>query len=213
MTVSSATLPFDAIEEIIVLSPMVLDRFFSLEEFRSLSERYPDLRMEREQNGKIRIMSPVKAGSGKRELNAGAFLVTWNYKNKLGQCFGPSTGILLPDGAIKSPDAAWVSNERMQGISPEALENEFLQMAPDFVLEIRSKTDRMARLKRKMADTWMKNGVRLGWLIDPFDEKVFIYRGSNAPETVEGFDGRVLDGEEVLPGFELPLEELKVKKS
>lgn len=212
MTVSSATKNSDTIVDMITLGPVVLDRFFSFEEFKALSERYPDLRMEREQNGKIRIMSPVKAGSGKRENKASFFLTRWNFDHKLGEVFSPSTGIYLPDGAVKSPDAAWVSNEHMQNVSPEELENEFLRVVPDFVLEIRSKTDRLARLKRKMTDTWMKNGVRLGWLIDPFEEKVLIYRGSNSPETVAGFDGRYLDGEEVLPGFRLPLEELKVKK-
>lgn len=200
------------VEEIFWSSPMILDRYFSLDEFREMAERYPDLRMEREQNGKIRIMSPVKAGSGKRELNAGAFLVTWNYQSKLGQCYGPSTGIYLAGGAVKSPDAAWVSNERMKNVSPEEEENDFLRVVPDFIIEIRSKTDRISRLKRKMTDTWMKNGVRLGWLIDPFKEQVYIYRGTAGPEIREGFDDRKLDGEDVLPGFELPLEEMKLKK-
>lgn len=197
----------------ILLGPMILDRFFSLEEFRALTDRYPDIQMEREQNGKIRIMGPVKAGSGKRELRAGAFLATWNYQSKLGHCYGPSTGIYLPDGAVKSPDAAWVSAQRLAATTPEEEENDFLRVVPDFVIEIRSHTDRIARFKRKMADTWMKNGVRLGWLIDPFEEKTYVYRGARtAPEVVSGFDGRVLGGADVLPGFELPLEELKVKK-
>lgn len=199
-------------EEIFWSSPMILDRYFSLDEFREMAERYPDLRMEREQNGKIRIMSPVKAGSGKRENKVGFFLTRWNYEKKLGEVFSPSTGIYLPGGAVKSPDAAWVSNERMKNVSPEEEENDFLRVVPDFIIEIRSKTDRISRLKRKMTDTWMKNGVRLGWLIDPFKEQVYIYRGTAGPEILEGFDGRKLDGEDVLPGFELPLEEMKLKK-
>lgn len=198
--------------EFLLPGPVILDRYFSLDEFRELCDHFPDLQMEREKNGKIRIMSPVKAGSGKRENMVGFFLTQWNHKNKSGEVFGPSTGIYLAGGAVKSPDAAWVSNERMKNISPEEEENDFLQVVPDFIIEIRSQTDRISRLKRKMADTWMKNGVRLGWLIDPFAEKVYIYRGTLAPEIVEGFDGRMLSGEAVLPGFEMPLEELKVKK-
>lgn len=198
-------------DELIRLSPMILDRPFSLDEFREVAERYPDLRMERESNGKIRIMSPVKAGSGKRENMVGFFLTRWNFEKKQGEVFGPSTGILLPDGSVKSPDLAWVSNNLIQALSPEEIENDFLRIVPDFVVEIRSKTDRIARLKQKMSDTWMKNGVRLGWLIDPFEEKAYIYRNAGAPEMLAGFGGRLLSGEAILPGFELPLEELKLK--
>jgi len=212
MTVRTTALFKHPAEEIFWSSPMILDRYFSLDEFREMAERYPDLRMEREQNGKIRIMSPVKAGSGKRENKVGFFLTRWNYEKKLGEVFSPSTGIYLPDGAVKSPDVAWVSNQRMKNVSPEEEENDFLQVVPDFIIEIRSQTDRISRLKRKMTDTWMKNGVRLGWLIDPFKEQVYIYRGTAGPQTLAGFDGRQLNGEDVLPGFELPLEELKLKK-
>ena len=87
-----------------------------------------------------------------------------------------------------------------------------MQVVPDFIIETRPQTDRVRRLKRKMADTRMKKGARPGWRTDPFAEKVYIYRGTQAQETVEGFDGRMLSGETGQPGFEMPLEEFKVKK-
>jgi Uma2 family endonuclease len=199
------------VEELARLGVITVERRFSIEEFRQVAARYPDLLMEREKNGKLVVMSPVKAGSGQRENELSFHLTLWNRQNNLGKVFNASTGIELPDGAIKSPDVAWVSVERLNMLPPGSLENDFLQAVPDFIAEIRSKTDRLARLKRKMADTWMRNGVRLGWLIDPFEERVYLYRqGRPDSEIVSGFDNRRLGGEDVLPGFELPLEEFKI---
>ncbi len=88
-------------------------------------------------------------------------------------------------------------------------EETFVLIVPDFVGEIRSSTDRLKILQRKMTDSWIANGVRLAWLIDPCDEKVYIYRAGRKVEEITGFDGKILSGEDVLPGFELPLEEMK----
>ena len=187
---------------------MVLQNPLSKEEFIALSARFPDLRMEREADGKITVMTPVKKGSGKRESGVIFFVYLWYYQNRKGEVFSSSTGIELPNGAIKSPDCAWISDERLGTLADNA-DEDFLKVVPDFVVEVRSSTDRTNSLKKKMRNTWMDNGVRLAWLIDPYSDKVWIYREGQEVEEWTGFADRVLTGEEVMPGLELPLDELK----
>ena len=152
-------------------------------------------------------MSPVKKGSGKRESALNGFLFMWNYQSQSGELYGPSSGFDLPDGAFRQPDAAWISKDRLAK-SKDADES-FITVVPDFVAEIRSGSDRLKKLQTKMTDVWIANGVRLAWLIDPYEEKVYIYRPGREVEIVEGFAGKKLSGEDVLPGFELPLDEMR----
>jgi len=180
----------------------------SRESFLDFAERYPDLPMERDKNGITTIMSPVKKGSGKRESALNGFLFMWNYQSQSGELYGPSSGFDLPDGAFRQPDAAWISKERILK-SKNSDEESFISIVPDFIAEIRSGSDRLKKLQTKMTDVWIANGVRLAWLIDPYEEKVYIYRPDKAVETVEGFAGKKLSGTEVLPGFELPLDEMR----
>jgi Uma2 family endonuclease len=192
--------------------PLILDKPMSKESFMKLSNRFPDLQMEREKDGKVIIMSPIKPGSGNRESIVNFFITSWWYKHKEGKTFSSATGIELPDGATRSPDCSWISPERLEGISEEDLEATFLKAVPDFIVEVRSQSDSLARLKRKMTNSWMKNGVRLAWLIDPYGEKVYVYRESGDHETIVGFAENTLTGEDVLPGLELPLKELAIGK-
>lgn len=173
-------------------------------DFIALAKEYPELQMERERNGKITIMSPVTRGSGKREFQLNGYFFVWHQKTNLGEFYSPSTGFDLPDGAIKSPDIAWISSERLLEL-PKNGEKGFIPVVPDFVVEIRSQSDRLNKIKSKMTDTWLANGVRLAWLIDPHEEKAYIYRQNAEVEMVEGFEGNKLFGEEVLPAFELDL--------
>jgi len=195
------------------LGRLIIDRYFTKEEFIALSERYPNMRIERENNGKVTLMSPVKLGSGKRESIVIIYLGAWWLREKKGKTFNSQTGIELPDGSIKMPDCAWVSEERYAKITAEEEENEFLQVVPDFVVEVRSRSDSLKKLQAKMTTVWMRNGVRLGWLIDPYKEKVYIYReGQKSAEILQGFHERTLNGETIMPGMELPLDELKIRK-
>ncbi len=187
--------------------PVELQKPLSNAEYLALTERYPDLQMERERNGTVTIMSPVKKGSGRRESRLFMLLTIWWYQHQKGELFGATTGFDLPDGSNKAPDVAWLSDQSMALDS--ANEEEFLHTVPDFVGEIRSSTDRLKKLQLKMTDTWMANGVRLAWLIDPYEEKAYIYRPNAAVVVIEGFDGKILHGENVLEGFELPLTEMK----
>lgn len=196
------------LEELAVqYGPLELQKPLSKAEFELLATRFPDLQLEREQNGTTTVMSPVKRGSGKREPKLYGFLFIWFLKTQMGELHGPSTGFDLPDGSTKSPDAAWISEERLKSASED--EEIFVPIVPDFVGEIRSSTDRLKKLQAKMTDTWMANGVRLAWLIDPYDEKVYIYRQGKEVEEIKGFSGNILSGESVLPGFELPLDAMK----
>lgn len=193
------------VEELILeYGPVSTEQSLSREQFIALAERYPDLQMERGRDGKTTIMSPVKRGSGKREAAFLAMLFNWNINLKLGEVYGSSAGFELPDGSMRSPDVSYISTERLAAMT--STEEEFIRAVPDFVVEIRSSTDRLKTLQTKMTETWLANGVRLGWLIDPYEEKVWIYRPGREVEVVEGFDGKILQDEQVLPGFELPLE-------
>jgi Uma2 family endonuclease len=134
----------------------------------------------------------------------------WNYQHNNGEVYGPNGTYDLPDGATKMPDVSWVAAERLPN-APED-EEKYIQVVPDFIAEIRSFSDSLSKLQAKMTDSWMANGVRLAWLIDPYEEKAYIYRaGADAPEIVEGFDEKSLSGEDVLEGFSLPLDKMKRK--
>lgn len=203
MTLEDMVLKHGAIE---------LQNPLSKQDFIALAEHYPDWQMERETNGTTIIMSPVKRGSGKRESKLNYLVNWWNEHFGEGEVYGSSSGFDLPNGATKSPDVAWISPERLAAAPEEDEDAAFVQIVPDFVVEIRSQTDRLKKLQAKMTDSWIANGVRLAWLIDPFEEKVYIYRqGLSTSEVVEGFSNKKLSGEDVLPGFELDLETMKRK--
>lgn len=196
-------------QEIAELGGEMIVRGLTKKHFFQLTARYPELLMEREKNGNIVIMAPVLGGSGSRENDLSYYLTDWSKKQKLGMVFSPSTGFDLPDGSTKSPDIAWLSDERLAPLSSEQIENAFIPIAPDFVAEIRSRTDALKKLKTKMAETWIANGVRLAWLIDPYQEKAYIYRTDGSVEVVTDFDGQ-LSGENVLPGFSLELSTFRL---
>lgn len=188
--------------------PLELQRPLSKAEFVALAEKNPGLMMEREADGTVTIMSPVKKGSGKREFNLAGLFFLWHRQTGLGEFYSPSTGFDLPNGATRSPDVAWISPERLAGASPDD-DEAFVKIVPDFVVEIRSGTDRLKKLQAKMTDSWLANGVRLAWLIDPYEEKAYVYRTGQEVEIESGFAGKILSGEEVLPGFELPLDTMR----
>ena len=194
------------------LSALRSERSLSREEYLRVCERFPDLHIEREKDGTITVMSPVKRGSGKREISLMGFLFIWVQAHKSGELHGPSSGFDLPDGSTKQPDAAWISPERLAAAESDD-EDDFIKTVPDFVGEVRSSSDSISALRKKMANSWIKNGVRLGWLIDPYAEKAYIYRqGQKEPEVVEGFSNKSLSGEDVMKGFKLELSDFKIKR-
>ncbi len=174
--------------------------------FLEFAGQFPNLQIEREPNGTTIVISPVKKGSSRRENRLSFLLNLWNQQSNLGEVFGPNGTYDLPDGAIKMPDVSWIALERMAGLPED--EEQFIQIVPDFVVEIRSASDNLAKLQQKMTDSWIANGVRLAWLIDPYAETAYVYRPGQEIETVQGFADQSLHGGEVLPGFELPLREM-----
>lgn len=173
------------------------------EEFVQFCRNNPDLQAEREPNGKIWIMPPVNLDSGYHEGEVFAELRNFSKRDGRGRAFSPSTGFYLPDGSTRSADASWVSWEKLNPLTP-AQRKTFPPLVPDFIIEVRSQSDSLPRLKRKMKDIWMANGVSLAWLIDPKEQKTYIYRADGSEEIIAGFDQQ-LNGENVLPGFILDL--------
>ena len=170
-------------------------------QFESLCQANRDWQLERTAKGELIIMSPVGGISGNREASLIGSLWSWNSQAQLGVVFSSSTIFRLPNGGDRSPDAAWVSLERWQALRPEEQER-FPPICPDFVIELRSRTDAIAPLQDKMQE-YLNNGLRLGWLIDPQGQQVQIYRPSRAVEVLSL--PVTLSGEAVLPGFELDL--------
>ena len=170
------------------------------EQFAAIAVENPDLQLERSASGELIVNRPTGSESDRRNTDITIDLGIWT-RQYGGYSFGPSAGFMLPNGAIRSPDAAWIAAERYEALSPEQRE-EFAPLCPDFVVELRSKTDRLHTLQEKMRE-YIVNGARLGWLIDPQTEQVEIYRSGREVEVLE--QPQELSGENVLPGFVLPL--------
>lgn len=174
------------------------------EELSILSSRNPDLRFERNADGTLITMPPTGGISGNREAKATAYLLTWVESHELGDVFSSSTGFRLANGAIRSPDAAFVAKGRLPQNWDQG-EDQFLPIAPDLVIEVRSKTDDLAMLKPKMQE-YIENGVRLGWLFDRQNQQALVYRKDDSvthyPATA------TLGGEAIVPGFTLPVKVL-----
>ncbi|TDB64194.1 Uma2 family endonuclease [Arundinibacter roseus] len=166
--------------------------------FFDLCQANSELRMERDQHGTIIVMSPTGANTGNYNLGISAKIWLWNEESQLGYTFDSSAGFTLPNSAVRSPDLSWVAKERWERIS-ETERDKFAPLCPDFVVEVRSKTDRLPELKAKMEE-YRANGCRLGWLIDRQEKAVHIYRTEGAPEIRKG-EPAELSGEDVLPGL------------
>lgn len=172
------------------------------EQFYQLCVSNPEIPFERNSQGALILMSPVGGGSGNREMELGADLTVWNRQTQLGKVFSSSTLFKLPGGGDRSPDAAWVELSRWQALTPTQRQK-FPPIAPDFVLELRSRTDSLETLQQKMQE-YLDSGVRLGWLLNPQDQQVEIYRQGEAKE-VRPLPTELL-GESVLPGFRLAID-------
>ncbi len=142
---------------------------------------------------------------GKKNFSLIYQLASWIEKTGLGIGFDSSTGFTLPNGAVYSPDASWVSNDKWDGLTQQQREEEFSPFAPDFVVELRSSSDSLKKLQKKMAE-YIENGVRLGWLIDPKNKTIEIYRQGKEVEILESPE--TVSAEDVLPGFELNLNKI-----
>jgi Uma2 family endonuclease len=174
------------------------------EEFEKLCQDNRDRSFELTATGELVVMPPTGGESGNSELELGANLAIWNRQARLGKVFSSSTIFVLPNGAGRSPDAAWVELSRWEALTPEQ-RRKFPPLAPDFVMELRSATDRLPPLREKMEE-YRSNGVRLGLLIDPKNKQVEIYKPGQEPEILAS--PTEIDCGEVMPGFILSMSEI-----
>ncbi len=164
-----------------------------------------DINLERDAAGKVILMSPIFPWTGQQNFSLYVQLGIWINKTGLGIGFDSSTGFTLPNGAVRSPDVSWVSNEHWESLTESQKKEEFSPLAPDFVVELRSKSDSLPKLQSKMVE-YRDNGVKLGWLIDSGNKRVEIYRPSQDVEVLTSPTN--LSGENILPGFVLNLEKI-----
>ena len=171
------------------------------DQFYQLCQNNENWQLERTAKGELIIMPPVGGLSGNREADLNAEVVIWNRQTQLGRVFSSSTVFRLPNGGNRSPDVAWVTNEKWESLTPEEQEK-FPPLCPDFVIELRSRTDPLTQLQEKMQE-YLNSGLRLGWLINPQAQQVEIYRPNQTVEIIQLPAN--LSGENVLPGFVLEL--------
>ena len=171
------------------------------EEFFLFCQANRELRIERTAQGEIIMMAPAGGETGGRNANLVTDLNHWARANKQGVVFDSSTGFDLPNGATRSPDAAWVRRELLAQLTAKQ-KRKFLPVCPDFIIELRSPTDSLRGAQDKMTE-WIDNGAQLGWLIDPSERTVYVYRPGHAMEQLQ--NPATVSAEPVLPGFVLDL--------
>ncbi|MEK6286098.1 MAG: Uma2 family endonuclease [Acidobacteriota bacterium] len=174
------------------------------EQFYQLCQDNDDLRLELTAEGELIIMPPTGGTTGSRNADITFQIVLWAKKDGTGLSFDSSTMFILPNGAKRSPDASWVSRERWDALSEEQRER-FVPLCPDFVLELRSATDRLSFLQDKTQE-YIANGAQLGLLIDPQSKQAYVYRPNQPVECLD--NPQSISGEPALPGFALDLKDI-----
>jgi len=169
--------------------------------FEDICQINPDYILELTGKGELLIMSPTGGDTGSKNFDLIGQLWLWNRQYKLGIAFDSSTCFRLPGGALRSPDVSWIAQKRWEALTSTEQEK-FPPIAPDFVIELMSKSDIHKDVQEKMQD-YQNAGVRLGWLINPFNKTVEIYRLGENQETL--LNPSTLSGENVLPNFSLNL--------
>lgn len=174
------------------------------EQFATFCEQNRELRIERTATGELEIMSPAKGLTDNQNVKITTQLEIWTQRDGTGMAFGPSMGYTLPNGAMRSPDASWVSKSRLAALTPEDRDR-FIPICPEFVIELRSTTDRLSVLQAKMQE-YIANGAQLGLLIDPQTTRVYTYRPDSEVQILQ--DSKTISADPILPGFTLNLTEI-----
>ncbi len=175
------------------------------EQFFEFCQVNRDLRIERNKFGELIIMPPTGSETGNREGNIFGQLWVWSEQDGTGITFSSSTGFKLSTGAERSPDASWIKLERWNALSPEQ-QQKFAPICPDFVVELKSRSDNLQTLKEKMEEYMNEPGIKLGWLIDRKQRKVYIYHPGLPEECLD--NPATVSGESVLPGFILNMSKV-----
>jgi Uma2 family endonuclease len=179
-------------------------RRMSEEEFFEFCRANPELKIEQTAGGDLEIMSPTGGETGGQNFALTGLFFVWVRQDGTGRGFDSSTGFTLPNGARRSPDLAWVRRSRWEALT-ESERKRFPPLCPDFVVELRSETDLLDDLKAKMEE-YLANGAQLGWLIDPGEKTVYVYRPNETAICLS--DPAQVSGDPLLPGFVLDLREV-----
>jgi len=174
------------------------------DEFVQLCRDNRDMRMELTSKGELILMPPTGSKTGLRNAKVTQRLSAWAEADGSGFCFDSSTGFILPNGARRSPDAAWIRRDRWEALSEEEQEG-FAPLCPDFVIELRSRSDDVPPLENKMAE-YIENGTSMAWMLDPLRKRVYVYRPDQQPELLD--NPETVAGDPLLPGFVLNLREI-----
>lgn len=174
----------------------------SHQDFEKLAAVNRDIRLERSSTGELIVNPPTGWETGERNISiSGELYIWWRGADRPGKVFDSSTAFTLPNGAIRSPDASWISQSKWDSLT-DVQQQTFANVCPDFVVELRSKSDNLKPLQEKMQE-YMDNGARLGWLINPKQRQVIVYRSGKAVEILE--NPQTVSGEDVVAGFILQL--------
>jgi Uma2 family endonuclease len=163
-----------------------------------------DWRIEYTAQGELIVMPPTGGETGSQNAEITFQVQSWTRGNQTGVAFDSSTGFKLPNGATRSPDAAWVRRSRLAGLTREQ-KQKFLPLCPDFAIELRSPTDNFRAVLDKMQE-YLDNGAQLGWLLDPLTRRVHVYRPQGPPEIMEA--PNTVSADPLLPGFVLDLRKI-----
>ena len=175
------------------------------EDFYKFCQSNEGYQFEMDKRGNLIVMPPTALETSNKNSEINFQLRVWAKKDATGIAFESDGMFTLPNGAKRAPDAFWITKDKYYALSKEERENRFARIVPDFVIELRSKSDNLRKLQAKMRE-YIENGVRLGWLIDPTEKKVHIYRADKTVEVLE--NPQTVSGESVLAGFELDLTEI-----
>jgi len=200
MTTTKQAITTEIVPMVVQLHPAIT---ISDDQFYEFCQQNRDFRIERHASGELVIMSPTGSETEERNFDLIGQLWAWVKQDQTGVGFGSSGGFTLPNGAVKSPDAAWIKRDRWEAI-PVELRKKFAPICPEFVIELRSESDSLKVLQDKMEE-YLDNGTLVGWLIDRKQRKVYIYRPNT---TVEELDNPTTLSDPLLPGFVLDLSQI-----
>ena len=181
-----------------------LANLITVEHFEQLCQLNPELKLETNHKGELIVMSPTGFETGKNNADLLIQFGIWNRRYKLGVICDSSTGFILPNGAIRSPDVSWIIKEKVARFSKEE-KAKFLPLTPDFVLELMSPSDNLKDIREKMQE-YKDNGVKLGWLINPQQKQVEVYLFEQPVEVID--KPTTLSAEEILPGLVIELSSI-----
>ncbi|MGH9833502.1 MAG: Uma2 family endonuclease [Blastocatellia bacterium] len=196
-------------EVLIVPQPVILNfkpllRKLDDDDFFEFCQANRDLRIERSKEGEVIIMPPTGGDTGGQNFDLNVDFGIWMRRDRTGKGFDSSTGFTLPNGAKRSPDLAWVKYDRWNALTDEE-RRKFPPLCPDFVVELRSPSDSLDDVKDKMEE-YIENGAQLGWLIDPIEKKIYIYRPQSPVECLD--NPETVSGDPLLKGFTLEMKEI-----